>query len=120
MHSIGYTLPKNSGLTHYSLPVKKIAAPFAWGFAYVMEGSKLGGKVIFKHIQRQLGFSENSGASFIAGDGVNTFGLWKEFLLKFSAYVTQNSCEDEAIQGAEYAFKSIYNFFEINRSLYEV
>jgi len=35
-------------------------------------------------------------------------------------YVTQNDCEEEAIQGAEYAFSSIYGFFETNRLVYEV
>ncbi len=106
--------------TDYTIPVEKISIPFTMGFMYVMEGSKLGGKVIYKHIHRRLGYSENGGAMFIADYGADTFSLWKKFLSKFSMYVTQNDCAAEAITGAEYAFSSIHDFFELNRFAYEI
>ncbi len=112
--NIGYALPQSDALNKYSIPAEKIRTSFAWGYAYVMEGSKLGGKVIFKHIQRNLGFTEIFGATFLADGGANTMGLWKEFLTKFSGYVTENNNQEEAIQGAEYAFQSIYQYFELN------
>jgi heme oxygenase len=104
----------------YTIPGEKISVPFGLGFMYVMEGSKLGGKVIYKHIDRTLGYSKDRGAKYIADLGVDTFGLWKEFLSKFSIYVTKHHCEAEAIQGAKYAFSSIYDFFELNKLAYEI
>jgi heme oxygenase len=101
-------------------PSEKISIPFSMGFQYVMKGSKLGGKVIYRHIYRTLGYSDKGGAKFIADSGVDTFRLWKEFLSKFSMYVIQNDCEAEAIQGAEWAFSSIHDFFELNRLAYEI
>lgn len=112
--------PQSFVIKDYTIPSEKISVPFALGFMYVMEGSKLGGKVIYRHIHRTLGYSESSGAKFIADYGVDTFSLWKEFLSKFSRYVTQSDCEAEAIQGAEWAFSSIHDFFELNRLAYEI
>ena len=120
LSNIGSILPKSFTLKDFDIPAEKISKPFAMGFMYVMEGSKLGGKVIYKHIQRTLGYSAKSGAKFIADDGVDTFGLWKEFLLKFSNYATEAGCEEEAIQGAEYAFSSIRDFFELNTLAYGI
>jgi heme oxygenase len=116
---IGDMAPQGFVLKDYTIPGERVRVPFALGFMYVMEGSKLGGKVIYKHIQRTLGYSERGGAKFIADYGNNTFVSWKDFLFKFSAYVVQNDCEEEAIRGAEYAFSSIYDFFESNRLVYE-
>lgn len=107
-------------LSDYVIPKERITLPFALGFMYVMEGSKLGGKVIYKHIHRTLGYSASNGAKFIADYGADTFGLWKVFLSTLSMYVTENDCAAEAIKGAEYAFSSIYDFFEANRATYEI
>jgi heme oxygenase len=119
LENIGNIRPQGFVIENYTVPSERISIPFAMGFMYVMEGSKLGGKVIYKHIHRALGYSENCGAKFIADHGNDTFLLWKEFLFKFSTYVAQNDCEEEAIQGAEYAFSSIYDFFESNSLVYE-
>jgi heme oxygenase len=102
----------------YAIP-GVISTPFALGFMYVMEGSKLGGKVIYKHINRTLGYTPDSGARFIADYGNDTFVFWKAFLSHLSNYVMENDCEEEAIQGAEFAFSSIYDFLELNRLVYE-
>lgn len=118
LQSIGYGLPHGIVPTDFTL-LKEMTVPFALGFAYVMEGSKLGGKVIFKHIQRMLGFGEESGAKFIFNNGNNTGRIWKEFLSRFSQYVIESNGEEEAIQGAKYAFTSIYCFFDSNRAVYE-
>jgi heme oxygenase len=120
LYNIGDIAPQSFVSEDYYIPGEKISIPFAMGFSYVMQGSKLGGKVIYRHIHRTLGYSEISGAKFIADYGVDTFSLWKEFLSKFSIYVTQNDCAAEAIQGAEFAFSSIHDFFDLNRLAYEI
>ena len=113
-------IPVNDALTKpYSLPSDKFSMSFALGFMYVMEGSKLGGKIIFKNIQRNFGFSEIHGAKFISDAGSDTIEHWKKFLNSFSNYIVENNTEKEAIKGAQYAFESIYDFFEVNHLFYE-
>ena len=119
LQSIDFKLPDHIKLTPYTIGVN-ISTPFAMGFMYVMEGSKLGGKVIFKNIHHALGFKEDSGAKYLTDYGVDTFVLWKEFLLNFSKYVTDNDFEEGTILGAKYAFKSIYDYFEMNYQTNEI
>lgn len=66
----------------------------ALGCAYVVEGSSLGGRVIFKHL------SQRSGAGplrFFAGDGEHTASAWRGFCAQLNAEVT---CVDEACASA--------------------
>ena len=119
LQSIAFKLPDAIKLTQYTISAN-ISTPFAMGFMYVMEGSKLGGKVIFKNIHKVLGFREDFGATYLTDHGVDTFGLWKEFLLNLTKYVTDNDFEEETILGAKYAFKSIYDHFEMNYQTNEI
>ena len=105
-------------LVPYRLPKQHLTIPHALGFMYVIEGSKLGGKVIFKHINKTLGYSETSGAGYIANIGADTGAQWKHFLALFSNYtVTQNVASD-VIDGARMAFDSIYHHYQNNRAYY--
>jgi heme oxygenase len=49
----------------------------AFGALYVMEGSTLGGQIIVKMIEKELGLSE--GVSFFKGYGAETFLFWTQF-----------------------------------------
>lgn len=80
---------------------------FAVGIMYVIEGSTLGGRVIYKNINNNLGHTEESGASYFAGYGNTTGSHWKKFLEKFTAYTINNNCEAEVMAGADYAFNAI-------------
>ncbi|MBC7599269.1 MAG: biliverdin-producing heme oxygenase [Polaromonas sp.] len=50
-----------------------------WGCLYVIEGATLGGQIIIKHLNAQLGLSASSGASFFDGYGATTGSHWKAF-----------------------------------------
>jgi heme oxygenase len=115
---IGYELPVDIAPANFVL-ANNMTVPYALGFMYVMEGSKLGGKVIFKHIQSTLGFSADWGARFISDYGNNTGIAWREFLTLLSTHVNDNGGEAEAIAGAKFCFSSIYEFFESNSLVYE-
>ncbi len=93
--------------------------PFAWGIAYVMEGSKLGGRVIFKHLQKTLEINENNGGAYLANKGADTGAEWKEFLQKLSAYTKAYCCEEELISGAIFGFASIHHYFETNEKVHD-
>ena len=71
-----------TGLTE-SLPVHQFKvsnAAQAMGIMYVLEGSTLGGKFLYKHINETLGLDEENGASYFWGYGQQTGLRWKTFI----------------------------------------
>ncbi len=50
------------------------------GALYVIEGSALGGQIIYRQIETSLHLDKDSGASFFFGQGTNTGSNWKAFL----------------------------------------
>jgi heme oxygenase len=116
---IDYTFPGEPAIINFEIPPGKLSVPFALGFMYVMEGSKLGGRVIYKNIHRSLGYTEDAGATYLAGHGAGTAGHWKKFISWLSLYAVENDCEEEIIQGALFVFSSIHGHFVSNRFVYE-
>jgi heme oxygenase (biliverdin-IX-beta and delta-forming) len=53
--------------------------PSLFGTMYVMEGSKLGGQFIARHVEKELHLSEGHGNSYFSGNGNQTGTMWKEF-----------------------------------------
>ncbi|WP_297332568.1 biliverdin-producing heme oxygenase [Flavobacterium sp.] len=80
---------------------------FALGVMYVVEGSSLGGRVIYKNIETSLGLNESNGASYFAGYGGTTGSKWKSFIDVLTGYADEHECEDEIIAGANFAFDAI-------------
>ncbi len=106
-------------LQPFRMDSNEISIPFAWGFSYVMEGSKLGGKVIYKHITKSLNSHDNGGTRYLRGSGDNTSIPWKKFLQQLSCYAAAKARGEEIIQGAIFSFASIYEYFEVNSLPYE-
>jgi heme oxygenase len=50
------------------------------GALYVVEGSQLGGQMIYRDVQSKLHLDVTTGASFFAGAGTHTGPRWKQFL----------------------------------------
>jgi heme oxygenase (biliverdin-IX-beta and delta-forming) len=50
-----------------------------WGCLYVIEGATLGGQIIIKNLNLNLGLTAASGASFFDGYGAQTGSRWKAF-----------------------------------------
>ena len=55
------------------------------GCAYVLEGSTLGGRVIFKHLSRVFASREALPLRFFAGDGSGTAERWRHFCTSLDA-----------------------------------
>lgn len=79
----------------------------ALGMMYVLEGSTLGGKIIYKHIHQTLGLDADSGASFFFGYGDRTGPFWKSFITTFANFAIEEQCENEIIAGAVKTFSAI-------------
>lgn len=84
---------------------------YALGYAYVIEGSTLGGRVILKQVGPALKL-ETSGTRFFTGYGADTGKYWKGFLQPFCMHVLRNDLQQEAIQGAIDGFTDIGNHFK--------
>ena len=75
------------------------------GAFYVLEGSILGGKFIYKNINATLGFDAEHGATYFNGYGAETGKLWSAFMEQFCSYALQSQNQKEIIQGADDTFK---------------
>ncbi|MEO7975586.1 biliverdin-producing heme oxygenase [Flavobacterium sp.] len=89
----------------------QISVPFALGILYVIEGSSLGGRFIVKNITTIPGLDNGHGISYFNGYGEKTGSYWKSFLNLLVEYEQNYKCGDTIIEGAVYAFESIYNHF---------
>ena len=96
---------------------KTASLGFALGIMYVVEGSSLGGRVIYKNINTALGYDEENGARYFAGYGGQTGSHWKKFLDVLVQYETNHNCGEAIIAGADYAFKAISAHFSKSQSV---
>ena len=89
----------------------------AIGVMYVLEGSTLGGKILYKHISQSLALNEQTGVSYFYGYGQQTGILWKSFITTMADYAVEENCEQEIISSAVSTFNEIgrwLNETEIN------
>lgn len=91
--------------------VSEMSIPFALGVFYVIEGSTLGGRFILKNVATNEKLSNNQGVSYFNGYGDKTGSFWKSFLNVLEAYEAENNNGESIIEGAIFAFDSIYNHF---------
>lgn len=89
-----------------------ISAAFALGILYVVEGSTLGGRFILKNVSKRPELSGDQGVSYFNGYGEKTGSFWKSFLSFLSEYEQEHNCGEEIIDGAIFAFDSIYKHFD--------
>lgn len=82
---------------------------YALGYAYVVEGSTLGGRVILKQIAQVLPM--DGGTRFFEGYGAETGSFWKNFMMHFTRYVLTTNTGEEAIKGAIDGFSHIGQHF---------
>lgn len=117
MHDLEADL-KELGLTvpHQAWSGPEIDSPGALiGCFYVLAGSTLGGRVIFRQLQTVLPFNEKTGARFFAGHGDQTMNRWQEFW-NFAADICSSSQLPAAKESATALFEIILLHLESQRS----
>lgn len=95
------TLPICSALP----PLDTAAAAF--GCSYVLEGATLGGRVISRHMERELGLNATHGARFFHGYGEQTGARWKEFRAALSAFADKPPLENQVVASAIATFTAL-------------
>jgi heme oxygenase len=86
-------------------PIESAASAF--GCLYVLEGATLGGRMISRHIERELGLNATHGARFFHGYGEQTGTMWKEFRAALSAFADSPLREDAVVASAIATFAAL-------------
>ncbi|MCE6992249.1 biliverdin-producing heme oxygenase [Dyadobacter sp. CY323] len=96
-----------------SLPVYEfgfLSVPDALGVMYVLEGTTLGGRILYKHIHETLGLTEDNGARYFWGYGPQTGVLWKSFISVFARFSAESNEGPAIISNAKKTFTLIDNW----------
>lgn len=73
------------------------------GAMYVMEGSRLGGQLIARHIDAALGLQGGRGSTYFRGFGDQNKSKWTQFTRLLQTEISDDNSED-AIRGAKKMF----------------
>ncbi len=84
----------------------------AFGMVYVLEGSKLGGQFISRHVGSILGVSPENGLHFFAGHGRETGAIWNEFRHAMADFAVNSGQEDAIIQSAALTFDTFKTWLD--------
>jgi heme oxygenase len=87
-----------------ALPAPRSTAA-ALGCLYVVEGSALGGRVIARHVEHELGLT-GAGVSFFDGDGDRVGPIWRDFCKIVEATVATAAQRHEAEEAAAETFEA--------------
>ena len=82
---------------------------FAWGVAYVAEGSRLGGQMLFKRLAGPLAPLQ---LRYLDGRGDQTGAHWRLFMQALRAAVTTPEGIDAACRGAVWSFDALIERYE--------
>jgi heme oxygenase len=79
----------------------------AFGCAYVLEGSTLGGRTMLPMVGEYLGFTADHGAAFLASYREHTPAMWKSFCAALEFYCSTPERRSSAAQAATATFESL-------------
>lgn len=103
-----------SGVSHGPVGLAgRIDAPaqlppgFGWGVAYVVEGSQLGGQMLYRRLHDRLA---PHALHYLRGDGSSA--QWPRFTAALRTAVTGSALLRGAVDGAQWAFASLTSRFE--------
>lgn len=88
------------------LPEVKSISQFL-GCLYVMEGATLGGQIIAKQLQDNLGITPKTGAAFFNSYGTQTRTHWKAFCTILTDFAEQADSDEIIIASANKTFETL-------------
>jgi heme oxygenase (biliverdin-IX-beta and delta-forming) len=78
----------------------------AIGCLYVIEGSTLGGQIIFQRVRERLGAKADGAASFFRGYGPETGGMWRTLIAAINLTPAHGADADAMEAGARRTFST--------------
>jgi heme oxygenase len=82
----------------------------AFGCSYVVEGASLGGQIISRHVEANLGIVADTGASFFRGYGKQTGEMWSAFRQALVSFVARGGSSDRIVASALTTFRSLHSW----------
>jgi len=98
-----------------ALPVYRFTFPSVAGYLgamYVLEGSALGGRILYKHIHKTLGLTQENGCAYFWGYGEQTSIMWKSFISSFTQFALGTGQSADIISGAVNTFTIIDHWLD--------
>ncbi len=77
------------------------------GCLYVLEGATLGGQIITKHLEANLGVTPQSGCAFFSGYGAQTGPHWLAFCKMMMLNAEDTGSEEDIIASANQTFATL-------------
>ena len=102
-----FNIDPEKNTEHFSLPEAETNSVLL-GYMYVLEGSSLGGAMIYKHVSRHIDITEQKGGSFFTCYQAELSARWKSFLDIMGEQSLAEKNADEIVIGAKRAFEGIY------------
>lgn len=121
-NDLALSLPKKS---YQFLVFKSIFVDKTWtigrliGLLYVIEGSRLGGKVIVKALKKNPALNKLTAFHFYAQDGIDVRQRWLDFMQVANKILTEDIYLLEAIESARQTFQYFISVFENANSFNE-
>ena len=84
----------------------------AIGALYVLEGARLGGKLLARRVEAELGLTAEHGASYLNGDGADTGRRWRQFLAALEERLVSAEDLARAIAAARMTFRLVIRQYE--------
>lgn len=77
------------------------------GCLYVLEGATLGGQIITKHLEANLGLTPQTGSAFFSGYGTQTGPRWLEFCKMMMVHAERTGNAEDIITSANQTFATL-------------
>lgn len=77
------------------------------GCLYVIEGATLGGQIITRHLDANLGLTPLTGGAFFDGYGAQTGPRWKAFCAMLRANAGDSTSQDDMLASANQTFETL-------------
>lgn len=106
LKALGYSEAQINTLPVYSYPAPATTAQ-ALGAMYVLEGSTLGGNIIYKRLNHLIGVDKETNGKYFTAYGEASGMKWKAFMDAFATYATENNAEQEIINTAIATFTNM-------------
>lgn len=107
---------QNSSIHSNQRKIEIKQLPDLIGVLYVLEGARLGGKVIVKALHKNPALADITAFHFYQQDGINTRQRWLSFRTLADEYLVEEQDQKRAAQSALKTFEYFYNIHRIGFS----
>ena len=109
LRALGYNAEQIAALPVYDYPNPTSVAQ-AFGAMYVLEGSTLGGSIIYKRLNHLIQVDKDHNGRYFTAYGDSSGLKWKEFIKVFAESTVADNAQSETIDSAVATFTAMDNW----------